>query len=163
MCEKININKFGEIIKVKEIPIKFRKTYKEVTFFDYTLPEPVPKLDRQRAANLCFLLYPMNNGKSTVLELFLHFENEFKYTPIKMVTFFIKKIVKNMYENIIKSCRNYDLLYSEFLMNNAEFYIWLDDQIKRYMKGKNDSKLLYSISLESYDEPEHNEELDSKT
>ncbi|SOV14102.1 conserved Plasmodium protein, unknown function [Plasmodium sp. gorilla clade G2] len=163
MCEKININKFGEIIKVKEIPIKFKKTYKEVTFFDYTLPEPVPKLDRQRAANLCFLLHPMNNGKSTVLELFLHFENEFKYTPIKMVTFFIKKIVKNMYENIIKSCRNYDLLYSEFLMNNAEFYIWLDDQIKRYMKGKNDSKLLDSISLESYDEPEHNEELDSKT
>ncbi|SBS83688.1 hypothetical protein, conserved [Plasmodium malariae] len=158
MCEQLNINKDGEILKVNEIPVKFRKTKSEVTFFDCKLPEPIPKIDRQRAANLCFLLYPLNDGNSTVLELFVHFENEFKYTPIKMVLFFIKKIVKNMYENIIKSCKNYDNIYADTLTKNSEFYDWLDNQLKRHMKNKN-GKLMDSVSLESYIEPENNEEV----
>ncbi|SBS85100.1 hypothetical protein, conserved [Plasmodium ovale curtisi] len=157
MCEKLNINKEGEIITVKETPGKFRKKKKDITFFETKLPDPIPKIDRQRAANLCFLLYPLNDGKSTILELFVHFENEFKYTPIKMVTYFIKKIVKNMYENIIKSCKNYDLLYSERLKTNADFYVWLEDQLKKYMKCKHRTKLIDSVSLESYKEPESNE------
>ncbi|CRG96659.1 conserved Plasmodium protein, unknown function [Plasmodium gallinaceum] len=157
MCDKIKINNYEEIIKVKDVSTKLKKSYKEVTFFNYKLPDPIPKIDRQRAANLCFLLYPLNNGKSTVLELFLHFENEFKYTPIKMVTYFIKKIVKNMYENIIKSCKNYENIYSDFLRRNSEFYVWLDDQIKKFLKSKRDAKLIDSISLESYNDQENNE------
>ncbi|CRG99321.1 conserved Plasmodium protein, unknown function [Plasmodium relictum] len=157
ICEKIKINKYEEIIKVNDVPTKSQKSYKEVTFFNYRLPDPIPKIDRQKAADLCFLLYPLNNGNSTVLELFLHFENEFKYTPIKMVTYFIKKIVKNMYENIIKSCKNYEHIYSDFLKKNSEFYVWLDDQIKKFLKSKRNTKLIDSISLESYNDQENNE------
>ncbi|VUZ94725.1 conserved protein, unknown function [Plasmodium vivax] len=159
MCAQMNINKNEEILKVKETPLKFRKVKTEVTFFDCQLPEPTPKIDRQRAANLCFLIYPLNNGNATVLELFVHFENEFKYTPIKMVTYFIKKIVKNMYENIIKACKNYDAIYSDRLTTNQEFYLWLDDQIKKYTKSKHQAKFIDSISLESYHEPENSDPL----
>ncbi|SBO24412.1 conserved Plasmodium protein, unknown function [Plasmodium knowlesi strain H] len=159
MCEQMNINKNEEILKVKETPLKFRKVKREVTFFDCQLPDPTPKIDRQRAANLCFLIYPLNNGKSTVLELFVHFENEFKYTPIKMVTYFIKKIVKNMYANIIKTCKNYHTIYADRLNTNQEFYLWLNDQIKKYTKSKHQTKFIDSISLESYHEPENNDAL----
>ncbi|GAB65687.1 hypothetical protein PCYB_071890 [Plasmodium cynomolgi strain B] len=157
MCEQMNINKNEEILKVKETPLKFRKVKREVTFFDCQLPEPTPKIDRQRAANLCFLIYPVNNGDSTVLELFVHFENEFKYTPIKMVTYFIKKIVKNMYANIIKACKSYDTIYADRLTTNQEFYLWLNDQIKKYTKSKHQAKFIDSISLESYHEPENSD------
>ncbi|ANQ07220.1 Uncharacterized protein PCOAH_00018090 [Plasmodium coatneyi] len=159
MCNQMNINKNEEILKVKETPLKFRRVKREVTFFDCQLPDPTPKIDRQRAANLCFLIYPLNNGKSTVLELFVHFENEFKYTPIKMVTYFIKKIVKNMYANIIKTCKNYHTIYADRLNTNQEFYLWLNDQIKKYTKSKHQAKFIDSMSLESYHEPENNDPL----
>ncbi|KJP89397.1 hypothetical protein AK88_00840 [Plasmodium fragile] len=157
MCEQLNINKNEEILKVKETQLKFRKVKRDVTFLDSQLPEPTPKMDRQRAANLCFLIYPLNNGNSTVLELYVHVENEFKYTPIKMVTYFIKKIVKNMYENIIKTCKNYHTIYGERLNTNKEFYVWLHDQMNKYNKSKHHTKFIDSMSLESYHEPENSD------
>ncbi|EUD67936.1 hypothetical protein C922_01548 [Plasmodium inui San Antonio 1] len=159
MCEQININKNEEILKVKEIPLKFRKVKREVTFFDCQLPEHVSKIERQRGANSCFLIYPVNNGNSTVLELFVHFENDFKYTPIKMVTYFIKKIMKNTYEKIVKACKNYDTIYAPRLTTNQEFHLWLHNQIKEYIKSKHQAKFIDSISLESYHGPENSDPL----
>lgn len=156
LCKKLNINNNGEILSVKEIPVKFRKNKKEVTFFSFKLPQPFPKSERQKSADLCFLIYPLNNGKSTILELFVHCENEYKYIPIKMVTFFIKKIVKNMYANIVKACKNHHIMYSEIRVTNPEFYQWLDDQIKKYLKNKY-TKLIDSISLVSYNGYENND------
>ncbi|SCM20980.1 conserved Plasmodium protein, unknown function [Plasmodium chabaudi chabaudi] len=156
LCKKLNINKNGEILEVTEIPVRFRKNKKEVTFFSFKLPQPPSKSERQRSADLCFLIYPLNNGKSTILELFVHCENEFKYIPMKMITFFIKKLVKNMYANIVKACKNYNIMYSEIRVTNSEFYEWLDKQVKKYLKNKY-TKLIDSVSLVSYNGHENND------
>ncbi|KAH8584059.1 uncharacterized protein ELE39_002817 [Cryptosporidium sp. chipmunk genotype I] len=106
-------------------------------FFGANIPDPPPKVPREKCSYLLFILTPSENNKDlTTLEMFSSFCVT-KYVPIKLTSFLIKRMTRKMYSDITNLASNlngspYEAAYN----NNLQLYSWLDMKLSQYYESK---------------------------
>ncbi|KAL3127966.1 hypothetical protein CHM_5g650 [Cryptosporidium hominis] len=114
-------------------------------FFGANIPDPPPKVPREKCSYLLFILTPSENSKDlTTLEMFSSFSVT-KYVPIKLTSFLIKRMTRKMYTDITALASNingspYETAYN----NNLQLYSWLDMKLSQYesKQRKNDKDFI---------------------
>ncbi|OII71281.1 uncharacterized protein cubi_01756 [Cryptosporidium ubiquitum] len=106
-------------------------------FFGVNIPDPPPKVPREKCSYLLFILTPSDNDKFlTTLEMFSSFCVT-KYVPVKLASFLIKRMTKKMYTDITNLASNlngspYETAYN----NNLQLYSWLDMKLTQHYESK---------------------------
>lgn len=106
-------------------------------FFGVKIPDPPPKVPREKCSYLLFILTPSEHDKDfTTLEMFSSFCVT-KYVPIKLTSFLIKRMTKKMYVDIASLASNlsgspYEAAYN----SNLQLYSWLDMKLSQYYELK---------------------------
>lgn len=106
-------------------------------FFGVSIPDPPPKIPREKCSYLLFILTPSESSKDlTTLEMFSSFCIT-KYVPIKLASFLIKRMTRKMYTDITTLASNlngspYEAVYN----NNLKLYSWLDMKLSQHYESK---------------------------
>eukprot|EP00922_Rhytidocystis_sp_ex-Travisia-forbesii_P025686 GHVS01037691.1.p1 GENE.GHVS01037691.1~~GHVS01037691.1.p1 ORF type:complete len:818 (+),score=122.44 GHVS01037691.1:226-2679(+) len=126
-------------------------------FLGYRCPAK-GKMSRVQSATMCFLLFPISQGRQTTLELYANFIHGMRFVPSKLIAYLVKKVVKGMFVSICKQCQNFsESVYAERVKSNPEFYDWMRDTIAEFCTGGEGGDLsgcrLFgdAISLASFD------------
>eukprot|EP00922_Rhytidocystis_sp_ex-Travisia-forbesii_P016557 GHVS01024660.1.p1 GENE.GHVS01024660.1~~GHVS01024660.1.p1 ORF type:complete len:801 (+),score=126.44 GHVS01024660.1:195-2597(+) len=116
------------------------------------------KMPRVQAATMCFLLFPISQGRQTTLELYANFVHGVRFVPSKLIAYVVKKVVKGMFVSICRQCQNFaDSEYAERVKADPYFYDWMRDTITDFCGGGEGGDLsgcrLFgdTISLASFD------------
>eukprot|EP00922_Rhytidocystis_sp_ex-Travisia-forbesii_P025683 GHVS01037688.1.p1 GENE.GHVS01037688.1~~GHVS01037688.1.p1 ORF type:complete len:797 (+),score=117.94 GHVS01037688.1:238-2628(+) len=131
----------------------------ELSPFFLGYPMPLKgKMSRVQSATMCFLLFPISQGRQTTLEFYANFVHGIRFVPTKLITYVVKKVVKGMFVSICKQCQNFkESEYSERVKANPAFYDWMRDTITDFCGGGEGGDLsgcrLFgdAISLASFD------------
>ncbi|KAK2198116.1 bifunctional Ribosomal protein L25-Gln-tRNA synthetase [Babesia duncani] len=91
--------------------------------FDYHL-EPQPKKQNQRAADLCFLLFP-HGEEYTLMELYANVLPEVKLVPLRAISFIIKKVILGMFKKIVVLCKNIEGSKFAQKAEDSQNYMWM--------------------------------------
>ncbi|KAF7457195.1 putative START-2 domain protein [Cryptosporidium felis] len=102
-------------------------------FFGIDIPEPPPKIPREKCSYLLFILTPSESARDlTTLEMFSSF-NVSKYVPIKLASFLIKRMARKMYTDITTLASNpQGSPYENACNSNIQLYSWLDLKLSQY-------------------------------
>lgn len=110
--------------------------------------EPIPPKVRQKSADLCFLLYPME--RHTLVELYANITPEVKLVPARIVTYIIKKVVVTIFKKIAQISKNFENTpFMKRKEENVEFYEWIAKVLEDY-RGRGGRKNC-NISICTYD------------
>eukprot|EP00921_Rhytidocystis_pertsovi_P009763 GHVQ01015706.1.p1 GENE.GHVQ01015706.1~~GHVQ01015706.1.p1 ORF type:complete len:782 (+),score=86.32 GHVQ01015706.1:449-2794(+) len=129
----------------------------------YCLGVPIPpkgKVGRTQAATMCFLLFPVSDGRQTTLELYANFVHGLRFVPMKLIAHVVKKVIKGMFVSIAKLCQNFSQTeYASRVRDNPEFYDWMKDTITEFCsKSCEDGvRQMDTMSLASFDVNEFKE------
>ncbi|KAJ1604798.1 hypothetical protein OJ253_3465 [Cryptosporidium canis] len=102
-------------------------------FFGVKIPDPPPKVPREKCSYLLFILTPSDVDKdTTTLEMFSSFCVT-KYVPVKLTSFLIKRMTKKMYVDIASLASNLNgSPYGTAYNSNLQLYSWLDMKLTQY-------------------------------
>ncbi|KAK1937539.1 hypothetical protein X943_002692 [Babesia divergens] len=110
--------------------------------------QPIQSKIRQTSADLCFLLYPME--QHTLVELYANITPEVRLVPTRVVTYIIKKVVVTLFKRIAQISNNFnESPFAERMQQNADFYSWIATLLEDY-QGKGERQNC-NISICTYD------------
>ncbi|GFE55236.1 START-2 domain, putative [Babesia ovis] len=110
--------------------------------------EPVASKTRQKSAELCFMMYPMQNH--TLVELNANIMPEVRLVPQRVITYIIKKVIITLFQKIAQISNNFDSSpFAERMAQNREFYDWVERIYNKYMG--NGERQNCNVSISTYD------------
>ncbi|GIX63885.1 START-2 domain protein, putative [Babesia caballi] len=109
---------------------------------------PIPQNVRQKSADLCFMLYPMQNH--TLVELNANIVPEVRLVPTRVITYIIKKVVISIFKRIALMSNSFQSTpFAQRIKQNREFYDWVAELHAKFLgRGERQN---YNISLCTYD------------
>lgn len=110
--------------------------------------DPLPPKVRQRSADLCFLLYPME--RHTLVELYANIVPEVRLVPTRIVTFIIKKVVITIFKRIAQISKTFESTpFQRCKDGRPQFYTWIA-RLMADFRGRNERQNC-NISICTYD------------
>ncbi|EDO08737.1 hypothetical protein BBOV_III011850 [Babesia bovis T2Bo] len=110
--------------------------------------EPIEQKYRQKSAELCFMLYPMQNH--TLVELNANIIPEVRLVPQRVITYIIKKVIITLFQKIAQISNNFqESPFAKQVEQNREFYAWVERLYAKYM-GNGDRQNC-NVSISTYD------------
>ncbi|KAH7649127.1 hypothetical protein FG379_003692 [Cryptosporidium bovis] len=106
-------------------------------FFGIEIPEPPPKIQREKCNYLLFILTPSAEDRELItVEMYSSFYVS-KYVPAKLTTFLIKRMTRKMYTDIANLASNFNNTEFETAYNNnIQLYSWLEKKLLQFYESK---------------------------
>ncbi|KAK6587564.1 hypothetical protein RS030_91547 [Cryptosporidium xiaoi] len=106
-------------------------------FFGIEIPEPPPKIQREKCNYLLFILTPSADDRELItVEMYSSFYVS-KYVPAKLTTFLIKRMTRKMYTDIANLASNFNNTEFETAYNNnIQLYSWLEKKLLQFYESK---------------------------
>ncbi|KAH8742141.1 hypothetical protein FG386_003468 [Cryptosporidium ryanae] len=107
------------------------------TFFGIEIPEPPPKIQREKCNYLLFILTPsIENRELITVEMYSSFYVS-KYVPAKLTTFLIKRMTRKMYTDIANLASNFsNTEFETAYNNNIQLYSWLEKKLSQFYDSR---------------------------